>query len=128
MSKELKELSLLDIAPPSIKTDETVINIIKAIDSELLSVSDDISEAFIISRIKTLPEPVLDLLAWQWHVDFYELANNIDAKRDMVLNSIQWHNFNPRSRKGSDQSSYFPCSFNRYFNPRSRKGSDYSFL
>ncbi len=91
MAKELKELSLFDIAPPSIKTDETVINIIKAIDPELLNVSDAISEAFIISRIKELPEAVLDLLAWQWHVDFYELANNIDAKRDMVLGSIQWH-------------------------------------
>lgn len=91
MAKNLQELSLFNIAPPSIKTDEKVINIIKAIDPELLSVSDEIPEAFIISRIKTLPEAVLDLLAWQWHVDFYELANNIDAKRDMVLGSIQWH-------------------------------------
>ncbi|MBR0075152.1 MAG: phage tail protein I [Synergistaceae bacterium] len=91
MAKKLSELSLFDIAPTSIKADEIVINIIKAIDPELLNVSDAISEAFIISRIKTLPEPVLDLLAWQWHVDFYELANNIYAKRDMVLNSIQWH-------------------------------------
>lgn len=91
MAKALKELSLFDIVPPSVKADETVINIIKAIDPELLNVSDAISEAFIISRIKELPEAVLDLLAWQWHVDFYELANNIDAKRDMVLKSIEWH-------------------------------------
>ena len=91
MAKILHDLSLLDIAPPSIKHDETVKNIIAAIDPELLSVSDATSEAFIISRLDTLPEPVLDLLAWQWHVDFYELANNIEAKRDMVKGSIEWH-------------------------------------
>ena len=91
MAKIIHDLSLADIAPPSIKNDETVRNIISAVDPELLSVSDAISEAFIISRIRELPEPVLDLLAWQWHVDFYELAHNIDAKRDMVLGSIQWH-------------------------------------
>lgn len=91
MAKNITELSLMDIAPSSITTDENVQNIIKAIDPEILEISEDISEVFIISRIKTLPEPVLDLLAWQWHVDFYELAKNIDAKRDMVLKSISWH-------------------------------------
>ncbi|MBR0075536.1 MAG: phage tail protein I [Synergistaceae bacterium] len=91
MAKNITELSLIDIAPSSITTDENVQNIIKAIDPEILEISEDISEVFIISRIKTLPEPVLDLLAWQWHVDFYELAKNIDAKRDMVLKSISWH-------------------------------------
>ena len=91
MAKIIHNLSLADIAPPSIKTDDTVKNIIAAIDPELLNVSDAISEAFIISRLDSLPEPVLDLLAWQWHVDFYELAHNIDAKREMVKSSIEWH-------------------------------------
>ena len=91
MAKIIQDLSLLDIAPPSINHDETVKNLIHAIDPELLSVSNDVAEVFIISRIDTLPEQVLDLLAWQWHVDFYELANNIDAKREMVKGSIEWH-------------------------------------
>lgn len=91
MAKKLNELSLFDIVPSSIKNDEEVINIIKAIDPEFQDIAKAISEVLIIPNIKTLPEPIIDLLAWQWHVDFYELANNIDAKRDMVLNSIQWH-------------------------------------
>ena len=91
MAKIIHDLSLRDIAPPSIKDDDTVRNIISSIDPELLQVSDSISEAFIISRIDSLPEPVLDLLAWQWHVDFYELANSISAKREMVKSSIEWH-------------------------------------
>lgn len=91
MAKSIEQLSLMDISPPSITCDKKVKDLITAIDPELLNVSEAISEAFIISRIKELPEAVLDLLAWQWHVDFYELAKGIDAKRDMVLKSISWH-------------------------------------
>ena len=91
MAKLIENLSLMDIAPPSITSDKNVQHIITAVDPELLSVSQAIREAFIISRINELPESVLDLLAWQWHVDFYELANSLEAKRAMVLKSISWH-------------------------------------
>ena len=91
MAKLLEHINLQDIAPPSIAGDKNIQDLFKAIDPNLRQVSEAISEAFIISRIRELPEPVLDLLAWQWHVDFYELAKNIDAKRDMVLGSIAWH-------------------------------------
>ena len=91
MAKVINNLSLVDIAPSSIVNDKTVSNVIHSLDPELLSVSEAVCEDFIISRISVLPESVLDLLAWQWHVDFYELANNLDAKREMVKNSIEWH-------------------------------------
>ena len=91
MAKEIESLALMDIAPPSIAQDKNVQNLFSGIDPNLMQVSEAISEAFIISRIPELPEPVLDLLAWQWHVDFYELSQNIEAKRSMVMNSIAWH-------------------------------------
>ena len=91
MAKEIIQLSLMDIAPPSITGDRKIQNLITAIDPELLNVSQDIREAFIISRINELPEEVLDLLAWQWHVDFYDIAHTIEAKRAMVQKSISWH-------------------------------------
>lgn len=91
MAKNLQELSLLDIAPGSIKTDKAVNAAIKAIDPELKSVSQSISEAFIISRIDELPEILIDLLAWQWHVDYYEPDLSLDVKRSLVKSSIKWH-------------------------------------
>lgn len=91
MAKIIEQLSLLDIAPPSITGDQKVQHLITAIDPELWNVSRDIREAFIISRINELPEEVLDLLAWQWHVDFYDIAHTLEAKRAMVLKSISWH-------------------------------------
>lgn len=91
MAKIIHDLSLLDIAPPSISNDENVKSIIEAVNPELKSVSEAISDAFIISRVNELPERVIDLLAWQWHVDFYEPDLDIATKRSLVLNSIKYH-------------------------------------
>ena len=91
MARELLELSLLDILPSSIVGDPNVQAIAQAIDPEMRSVSQDIRETLILSRIDELSEPVVDLLAWQWHVDFYELARTLTMKRVMVKGSIPWH-------------------------------------
>ena len=39
---------------------------------------------------------------------------------------MRWmpHNFNPRSREGSDSTHLFFTIIVKYFNPRSREGSD----
>lgn len=91
MARELLELSLLDILPSSIADDPNVRAIAQAIDPEMRSVSQDIRETLILSRIDELSEPVVDLLAWQWHVDFYELGRTLEMKRAMVKGSIPWH-------------------------------------
>ena len=91
MAKELEKLSLADIIPGSIAGDENVQAIVQAIDPELQSVSRNIAEALIYSRIDELPEPVLDALAWQWHVDFYELAHSVEGKREVIKGSLPWH-------------------------------------
>lgn len=92
MAKNLLSLQLLDILPSSISPDPQVAAICRALDPELQSVSRDIREALILSRIDELPEPVLDLLAWQLHVDFYEPTElSIAKKRALVKGSIAWH-------------------------------------
>ena len=91
MAKTLKELSFLDLAPSSITGDAKVQSIIKAADLELHRVAGNIEKVLILPRLDELPENVLDLLAWQWHVDFYELARSVEAKRDFIRTSILWH-------------------------------------
>ena len=91
MAKKLEVISLRDIIPRSIANDKNVKAIISAADPEFQKVSQDTREAFIISRISELPENVVDLLAWQWHVDSYEPDLPIETKRELVLDSITWH-------------------------------------
>ena len=91
MAKTLEVISLNDIIPRSIAEDANVKAICRAIDPQLQEVSQSIREAFIVSRIDELPENVIDLLAWQWHVDFYEPDLPLKTKRELVLESIRWH-------------------------------------
>lgn len=91
MAKELEIISLKDIIPSSISGDKNIQAILKAVDPQLQEVSQNIREAFIVSRIHELPENVIDLLAWQWHVDFYEPDLPLETKRALVLDSIRWH-------------------------------------
>ena len=91
MVKDIYGISLRNIIPPSIADDPQVQAIIDALDPELQSVSFDTREALIYSRIDELPEDVVDSLAWQLHVDFYELGLALEAKRGLVKTSILVH-------------------------------------
>lgn len=92
MAKDLLDLSLTDILPDSIAGIQEVQDAAKAIDPEMISVSQSIREALILSRIDELSEQVLDLLAWQYHVDNYEpLSLAIEQKRAQVRDAILIH-------------------------------------
>lgn len=79
------------LAPPSIAGDEGSVHAMEALDGELYEVQACIEEALIVSRIRELPEGIVDLLAWQWHVDFYPPGIPLETKRNLVESSIPWH-------------------------------------
>jgi len=91
MATDINTIRLVDILPPSIKNDPQVQAAAIAIDSELQSTTMAIQQTILIPRINELPEDILDQLAWQFHVDFYEPGLAIEKKRVLVLKSIDWH-------------------------------------
>lgn len=92
MIKDIQALSLLDILPDNILRDAQVYAAAKALDSELQNVTAATVECLHLPRLDVLPEKVIDLLAWQWHVDFYEpLGMDIATKRKLIRESIAWH-------------------------------------
>jgi len=89
----LDSLQLTDIAPDSIKTPD-VLAFFNALTPEMQEITQDISQALIVPVIDELPEEIVDLLAWQFHVDFYEpLGLDLDKKRALVKNSLIWHRY-----------------------------------
>ena len=89
---KLLEVSLKDILPSSIGVDEQVQAGAEAIDPQLAEVSAVIPEALIFPRLRELPAHIVDLLAWQLHVDFYEPQGlSLTARRNLVAGSIPWH-------------------------------------
>ena len=92
MLKNIKTVSLLDILPDSILADKKIKAIAIALDGEMQNVTNAIEQVLHLPRLNVLPEAVIDLLAWQWHVDFYEpIGMDIETKRKLVKESIAWH-------------------------------------
>ena len=89
--RNLRDVKILDLIPPNLKQDPTIQAAAKAIDGELTAVTESIRECFFYARIDELPEQIVDELAWQLHVDFYEPDLPIDTKRLLVKNSLPWH-------------------------------------
>ena len=91
MSKDLQSVSLLDILPPNLLADKQIHAVARALDDELQKITAETRNALLLPRLDELSEEVIDLLAWQWHVDFYESSMSIETKRQLVRESIAWH-------------------------------------
>ena len=92
MAKTIQTVSMVDILPPNLKKDENVYAIAKVLDEELHLAADSTKEVIHIARMDELPENVLDLLAWQFHVDRYEPVDlDIETKRNVIKESIALH-------------------------------------
>lgn len=84
-------IDIMDILPESLKNDSQVQAMCAAITPQLQDISNLISQCILISKIDKLPEEVVDLLAYQFHVDFYEPTDRVEKKRQLVENSLPWH-------------------------------------
>ncbi len=91
MSKTIHDVAWIDLIPPSISGDPQVKGLSVAVSPQLQEVSNVIRESIILARLNELPEEVVDLLAWQYHVDFYEQDLPIGQKRELVRTSIDAH-------------------------------------
>lgn len=89
---DIAEVSLIDIMPANLLADKKVKDAAEAIDRELAKTTAFIREDLLIPRIDELPEKLIDLLARQWHVDFYEYNTpTLPQKRAAVKKSVDWH-------------------------------------
>lgn len=93
---DIFNINLRDIMPESLKNDPDVQALCDAITPEIQAISNEIKQCILWARIDELAEKVLDLLAWQLHVDFYDLDLPIEIKRQLVRNAPRWH-----KRKGT---------------------------
>ena len=91
MSKDLQSTSLLDILPENLLADAQIYAAARALDDELRKVTAATRDALILPRIDELSEEVVDLLAWQWSVDFYDELKSLAEKRNAVKQSIAVH-------------------------------------
>ena len=90
---KIDDAELLQIIPFSIAKDETVQNVAKSLDVPINDVTGNIRNVLILSRIDELSEGILDALAWEYHMDIYDDAADIETKRNAVKTAIRYHRY-----------------------------------
>lgn len=94
MSIDRKDALLIDNTPPSIAYDAQTQAICAAWDRQAREVIDAIDECIILPNLDRIVNPrLIDLLAWQLHVDFYDATLPIQTRRELVRKSLEWHTF-----------------------------------
>jgi phage tail P2-like protein len=85
--------------PPNLARDKNVCMMCEAFDKELRRIIADIPGIAVVPSLvlKTITDNLLlDLLAWQFHCDFYSPDLPLETKQELVLKSLDWH-----TRKGT---------------------------
>lgn len=86
----LNDYSIPNLLPESLK-EPFIIAFAEAIEIELKQAYREAEVISNFSEVENLPENLLDYLAYQKHVDFYEFDLPIEQKRKLIKNSSEWH-------------------------------------
>jgi len=63
-----------------------------ALDQEFREVTEAIPSVLLLPRLDQITDPALvDLLAWQMHVDFYDPSAPLALRKKLIRQSISWH-------------------------------------
>lgn len=88
---ELNNIDLLSLQTSYMQQDQFVKALCKALEPYIKLLDEYTILTYIYGRINELNEEVVDSLAWQFHVDFYDYTLPIEMRRELVKNSIRWH-------------------------------------
>jgi phage tail P2-like protein len=91
MSSSIYETDFSAYIPTALQHDPKMVALAKTVSDQLKEASGQIKNVLIYSRIDELPEELVDVLAYDLHVDWYDYSYPIEAKRDLVKNSVKVH-------------------------------------
>jgi Bacteriophage P2-related tail formation protein len=92
MSTLLRAAHLIDNCTPSISYDAQVQSACIAFDQQMFEIIDDTGQVVMIPSIMNIEDSnLIDILAWQFHVDFYDPTRDLEFRKKLVQMSITWH-------------------------------------
>lgn len=91
MSNSIYDTDFSAYLPTALQKDPKMVALAKATTEELLKTSGQVNDVLIYARIDELPEELVDILAYDLHVDWYDYNYPLEAKRDLVKNSVKVH-------------------------------------
>lgn len=87
---ELENYSIRGDLPESLRR-ENMLELAELCDKLLQDFNAKILRVLIYPAIDTLPSELVNALAVQFHVDFYDKSLSLDARRTLVKTGIAWH-------------------------------------
>lgn len=91
MNNDLNTVDLTRSLPPSLKNDTSMLALAKVIAEQLQITANQTKKNIIYARIDELDEIMLDILAYDLHVDWYDYKYAIEAKRATIKDSVKIH-------------------------------------
>ena len=82
-----------ELIPPNLLIDGNIKALVESIQPEFERVKSEIVNVLIYPRIDELSEEVLDILAYQFHIEGYDLAIDITEKRNLIKKAIELHKY-----------------------------------
>lgn len=91
MSNKIYDTDFSKFLPNVLQKDESMMAIAKAVTEKLLETSNSINKVLIYANIDKLPDEILDILAYDMHVDWYDETYPIEVKREVIKSSVTVH-------------------------------------
>jgi len=79
------------LLPYSLSQDPVLVAMFEAVVIQLKEAYDEADLLYDLVNIDKLPESLLDLIAYEKHVDFYDHQLTILQKQELIKSSISWH-------------------------------------
>lgn len=91
MSETIYDSNFAKYLPQPLTHDPKMIALANAAEKELLNISGLAKTVLIYPRIDELPEELLDILAYDLHVDWYDYGYTLETKRNVLKSSVGIH-------------------------------------
>ena len=93
MNNDIYNIDFTQIFPTALQHDPKMSALAKGFAAEALTVSGRLNDVLIYSRFDELPEALVDILAYDMHVDWYDYDMPLKVKREVVKSSVKVHKY-----------------------------------
>lgn len=88
----IKNSNLIDIIPPNLRNDPDMIAACKAVDKQFLITASSLDNIILLPNIDNVKDhKILDLLAWELHIDYYDDTLPIETKIELIKTANVQH-------------------------------------
>jgi len=89
----MADFKTIELFAPNLREDENIQAFAGILDEVFSELTEQDLQKLFVYAIDSQPEEVLDWLAWQFHVEGYDLAKTVEEKRNLVKSAIELHRY-----------------------------------